>query len=175
MPPGAGPTGNGKKHAAAAIQKQSRNSTPAPSASLPTQEPYDPDFLNTRVILFQDSLSYDDLVDQHASNAAVPDSKSVDAMLAKLKDLVGVMEKRSNFYDRGMRFLADERKKRPEDYGGADGEQEGKRPKHKRKKASDSLAPPDAGNGGAYYNQPLLCHAAVCLSCVRSRHCRTWV
>ncbi|KAH7001475.1 histone acetyltransferases subunit 3-domain-containing protein [Ilyonectria destructans] len=155
MPPGGpGQKGTGKKNSAA-MQKQSRNTTPAPAAtaaaaaaagtaSLPPQEFYDPDYLNTRVILFR-NLTYDDLVDQSASNATVPDSKSLDGMIERLKSLTNIMEKRSTFYDRGMRHLADERKKRPtEDYdrGRADGEQEGKRPKHKRKK-TDNLAAPD--------------------------------
>ncbi|KAH6990926.1 histone acetyltransferases subunit 3-domain-containing protein [Ilyonectria sp. MPI-CAGE-AT-0026] len=152
MPPGGpGQKGTGKKNSAA-MQKQSRNTTPAPAAtaaaagtaSLPPQEFYDPDYLNTRVILFR-NLTYDDLVDQSASNATVPDSKSLDGMIERLKSLTNIMEKRSTFYDRGMRHLADERKKRPtEDYdrGRAEGEQEGKRPKHKRKK-TDSLAAPD--------------------------------
>ncbi|KAM4058603.1 histone acetyltransferases subunit 3 domain-containing protein [Hirsutella rhossiliensis] len=140
MPSGPGQSGPGKKNAG--LPKQSRNSTPAPApASLPPQEFYDPDYLNTRVILFQ-NLKYDDLVDQGASNATVPDSKSVDAMLDKLKSLVNIMEKRSTFYDRGMRHLADERKKRPDDYDHV--EPEGKRTKHKRKKGSESLAPGDA-------------------------------
>ncbi|KFG80056.1 putative transcriptional regulator Ngg1 [Metarhizium anisopliae] len=144
MAPGSSQAGSGKKNAAA-MPKQSRNSTPAPapSASLPPQEFYDPDYLNTRVILFR-NLSYDDLVDQSAVNATVPDSKSVDAMLEKLKNLVNIMEKRSTFYDRGMRHLADERKKRPDDYDmRVDGEPEGKRTKHKRKKGSDSLGQED--------------------------------
>ncbi|KAF4125025.1 transcriptional adapter 3 [Geosmithia morbida] len=142
MPSGASQKGTGKK-GGATMAKQSRTSTPVPppTASLPPQEPYDPDFLNTRVIVFQNTLSYDDLVDSGASSATVPDSRSIDAMLAKLKEMVSVMEKRSNFYDRGMRFLADERKKRPDDYTG---EEEVRRSKHKRKKASDSLAPPDS-------------------------------
>ncbi|KAG6020507.1 hypothetical protein E4U41_002824 [Claviceps citrina] len=140
MAPGASHIGPGKKNTAA-MPKQSRNSTPAPapSASLPPQEFYDPDYLNTRVILFKNNLGYEDLVDQSAVNAMVPDSKSVDAMLEKLKNLVNIMEKRSTFYDRGMRHLADERKKRLEDYDvRVDGEQEGKRSKHKRKKGSES-------------------------------------
>ncbi|KAJ4271351.1 Transcriptional regulator [Fusarium torreyae] len=139
MPPGSSQKGTGKKNSA--MQKQSRNTTPAPvaTASLPPQEFYDPDYLNTRVILFR-NLTYDDIVDQSASNATIPDSKSLDGMIERLKSLSNIMEKRSTFYDRGMRHLADERKKRPDDYGRAEGEQEGKRPKHKRKKP-DSLAP----------------------------------
>ncbi|KJZ71622.1 hypothetical protein HIM_09016 [Hirsutella minnesotensis 3608] len=140
MPPGSSQAGPGKKNAG--LPKPSRTSTPVP-ASLPPQEFYDPDYLNTRVILFQ-NLTYDDLVDSGASNATVPDSRSVDAMLDKLKSLVNIMEKRSTFYDRGMRHLADERKKRPDDYD--PGEHEGKRTKHKRKKASESLAPGDGSN-----------------------------
>lgn len=143
MPSGSGQKGTGKK-AGAGLPKPSRTSTPVPTSSLPQQEPYDPDFLNTRVIIYQKPPSYDDLVDPGASSATIPDSRSIDSMLSKLKEIVSVMEKRSNFYDRGMRYLADERKKRPEDYG----EEEGKRPKHKRKKVSDSLAAPDAGSHG---------------------------
>ncbi|CAM1504458.1 Fc.00g020490.m01.CDS01 [Cosmosporella sp. VM-42] len=148
MPPSSGQKGTSKTKAAA-MQKQSRNTTPAPAppvaaATLPPQEFYDPDYLSARVILFR-NLTYDDLVDQSASNATVPDSRSVDGLIERLKSLHSIMEKRSAFYDRGMRFLADERKKRPDNYNGgrADGEQEGKRPKHKRKKGSDTLAPQD--------------------------------
>ncbi|KAK2617047.1 Transcriptional regulator [Conoideocrella luteorostrata] len=139
MAPGSSHAGSSKKNTAA-IPKQSRNSTPAPAppASLPPQEFYDPDYLNTRVILFR-NLGYDDLVDQSAVNATVPDSRSVDAMLEKLKNMASIMEKRSTFYDRGMRHLADERKKRPDDYDmRVDADQEGKKSKHKRKKGSES-------------------------------------
>lgn len=152
-PPASGNKGTNKKNIAAAMQKQSRNTTPAPAApiataNLPPQDFYDPDYLNTRVILFR-NLDYDDLVDQSASLATVPDSKSLDGMIERLKSLHSIMEKRSTFYDRGMRYLADERKKRPDDFdrGRADGEQEGKRPKHKRKKGSDTLAPQESNIG----------------------------
>lgn len=150
MAPGPGQAGSGKKKAA--MPKQSRTSTPAP-ASLPPQEFYDPEYLKMRVILFQ-NLTYDDLVDQGASNAAVPDSRSVDALLDKLKSLINIMEKRSTFYDRGMRYLADERKKRPDDYdhARADGDQEGRRSKHK--KGSDSLAPGDGGSNEQQSSPP---------------------
>ncbi|KFA60362.1 hypothetical protein S40285_08300 [Stachybotrys chlorohalonatus IBT 40285] len=147
MPPASAQKGTSKKNAGP-MPKQSRNSTPAPStSSLPPQEPYDPDYLNTRVILFK-NLNQDDLIDSNAFHASVPDSRSVDAMLEKLKSLSSIMEKRSTFYDRGMRFIADEKKKRPDDYDRTrnDGEPEAKRPKHKKKKGSDSLAPPDSGN-----------------------------
>lgn len=132
MPPASGNKGTSKKNAATVnMQKQSRNTTPAPapSSALPPQDTYDPDFLNTRVIIFP-ALNFEDIVDQGASNAPVPESRSVNAMLDKLKSLSEIMEKRSTFYDRGMRFLADERKSRPDDYGDA----EPKKSKHKRKK-----------------------------------------
>ncbi|KAH8174523.1 histone acetyltransferases subunit 3 domain-containing protein [Sarocladium implicatum] len=135
MAPASGNKGTGKKNAAAAnIQKQSRNTTPAPapSSTLPPQENYDPDYLNTRVITFA-NLGFDDIVDQAASNAPVPESRSVNAMLEKLKSLSEIMEKRSTFYDRGMRFLADERKNRPDVYD----DSEPKKSKHKRKKGGD--------------------------------------
>ncbi|KAG9255881.1 histone acetyltransferases subunit 3-domain-containing protein [Emericellopsis atlantica] len=142
MPPGS-QKGTSKK-SGSALPKPSRTSTPQPpTGSLPEQKAYDPDYLNTRVILLESNLAYEDLVDSVSSNAAVPDSRSIDALLAKLKDLSSVIEKRTNFYDRGMRFLADERKKRPDDYVPED---EGKRPKHKKKKTSESLAPPEIGS-----------------------------
>ncbi|PHH67306.1 hypothetical protein CDD81_13 [Ophiocordyceps australis] len=139
MAPASGSAGSGKKNAA--LPKQSRNSTPAPApAALPPQEFYDPDYLNTRVILFVRNLTFDDIVDQTASAAPVPDSKSLDATLEKLKSLSSIMEKRSTFYDRGMRHLADERKKRPDSYGQMriDGDHEPKKSKHKRKRALDA-------------------------------------
>lgn len=165
MPSGSSQKGTSKK-GGSAIHKQSRTSTPVPTTTLPQQEPYDPDFLNTRVTRYQNSIGYDELIDPGASNAAVPESRSIDAMLSKIKDMVGVMEKRSNFYDRGMRFLADERKKRPDDYAAED---EGKRLKHKKRKnnTSDSLAPPDAGS---HSKSNLSCHTlssafvAICYS-----------
>lgn len=122
------------------MPKPSRTSTPTPGSSLPPQEFYDPDFLNTRVILFP-NLSYDDLVDTGASNATVPDSRTVDSMLEKLKSLISVMEKRSTFYDRGMRYLADERKKRPDDFDSMMvDEPEVKKSKNKKKKGGDADA-----------------------------------
>ena len=148
MPPGPSQKGTSKKNATA-IPKQSRTSTPAPS-SLPPQEFYDPDYLNTRVILLR-NLTYEDLVDSAAFNGAIPDLRSIDAMLDKLKSLTGIVEKRSTFYDRGMRHLADERKKRPDDYDRV--EPETKRQKHKRKKGSDTFA---ANDGGKYGNDCLL-------------------
>ncbi|KYK56752.1 transcriptional regulator Ngg1 [Drechmeria coniospora] len=148
-PPSSSQTGTGKKNAA--MPKPSRNSTPAPApaqsqSSLPPQEFYDPDYLNTRVILFQ-NLTYEDLVDQGASNATVPDSRSVDAMLEKLKSLTSIMEKRSTFYDRGMRHLADERKRRPDDdQMRPEGETGGKKLKHKRKKGSEAQVSAEASH-----------------------------
>ncbi|KAH7319980.1 histone acetyltransferases subunit 3-domain-containing protein [Stachybotrys elegans] len=147
--PASGQKGTSKKNASA-MPKPSRNSTPAPApptSTLPNQELYDPDFLSMRVILMR-NLSYEDLVDQTAANATVPDSRSMDAMIDKLSTLNSIMEKRSLFYDKGMRFLADERKKRPEEYERprADADQDSKRSKHKRKKGSDTLAPQEGGN-----------------------------
>jgi transcriptional adapter 3 len=138
MAPASGQKGTGKK-GAAVMQKQSRNSTPAPTSSLPPTKFYDPEFLNTRVILFNESLTFEDLVDHGSSTATVPESSSIDVMLDKLKNLSNIMDKRSTFYDRGMRYLADERKKRPDDYDRPrlDGDGDTKRSKHKRKKGSD--------------------------------------
>lgn len=78
-------------------------------------------------------------------------------MLEKLKTLVNIMEKRSTFYDRGMRYLADERKKRPEDMRIDVRDQDSKRPKHKRKKGTDA-----AGDGMflAQYSERM----SICIS-----------
>lgn len=145
MPPGSSQGGSGKKGAGVAMPKPSRNSTPVPaSTSLPPQEAYDPDYLQTRVMLIP-NLKYDDIVDPASASAAVPDPRSVDSILAKLTTLADLVEKRSTFYDRGMRFLSDERKKYPDAYG----EQEDKPRKHKRKKVTDSLAPPEIDTKGS--------------------------
>lgn len=135
MPPGSGNKGTGKKNSAVAnMQKQSRNTTPAPAASsLPPEEPYDPDYLQSRVMLFG-NINFEHIVDSSASNMPSLDARGVNTMLDKLKSLMDSMEKRSAFYDRGMRFLALERKGRIDDFG----EAETKKTKHKRKKNPDS-------------------------------------
>ncbi|KAL0935281.1 transcriptional regulator [Colletotrichum truncatum] len=155
MPPAASQKGTGKKAGPNAMRQRSRNTTPSsvvPSASLPPIEAVDTEYLELRVEQFR-NLNYDDLVDQGASNAVMPDSKSLDGMIARLQRLQETIDRRSNFCDRGMRILANTRKQYVNDVDEAaneggktegDSKKTGKTNKKKRK-AADTLAPQDAG------------------------------
>ncbi|WYZ44275.1 hypothetical protein EsH8_VII_000711 [Colletotrichum jinshuiense] len=163
MPPAASQKGTGKKAGPGAMRQRSRNTTPSsvvPSASLPPIEAVDTEYLELRVEQFR-NLNYDDLVDQGASNAVMPDSKSLDGMIARLQRLQETIDRRSNFCDRGMRILASTRKQyvndveeSTNDAGKAEGEgkKTGKTNKKKRK-AADTLAPPQ--DGGVERSSPL--------------------
>ncbi|CAI0651637.1 unnamed protein product [Colletotrichum noveboracense] len=154
MPPAASQKGTGKKAGPNAMRQRSRNTTPSsvvPSASLPPIEAVDTDYLELRVEQFR-NLNYDDLVDQGASNAVIPDSKSLDGMIARLQRLQETIDRRSNFCDRGMRILASTRKQYINDVdedakegvkAEGDSKKTGKTNKKKRK-AADTLAPQDA-------------------------------
>ncbi|KAL5625214.1 hypothetical protein BROUX41_005274 [Berkeleyomyces rouxiae] len=119
MPPGS-QHGPGKKLGPGAIQRQrSRNTTPAaatpaPTANLPPVEAIDTEYLEMRVEHMR-NINFDDIVDQSASTALVPDCKSLDGMMARLQKLQEIIERRSNFCDRGMRLLATARKNRSDD------------------------------------------------------------
>ncbi|KAF6833385.1 transcriptional regulator [Colletotrichum plurivorum] len=155
MPPAASQKGTGKKAGPNAMRQRSRNTTPSsivPSASLPPIEAIDTEYLELRVEQFR-NLNYDDLVDQGASNAVIPDSKSLDGMIARLQRLQETIDRRSNFCDRGMRILASTRKQYVNDVeeGANDGEKPAAESKKtgktnkKKRKAADTLAPQDAG------------------------------
>lgn len=157
MPPAASQKGTGKKAGPGAMRQRSRNTTPSsvvPSASLPPIEAVDTEYLELRVEQFR-NLNYDDLVDQGASNAVMPDSKSLDGMIARLQRLQETIDRRSNFCDRGMRILASTRKQyvdvdepaEPAAKAEGDGKKTGKTNKKKRK-AADTLAPPQEGGVG---------------------------
>ncbi|KAK1510844.1 histone acetyltransferase subunit 3, partial [Colletotrichum tamarilloi] len=162
MPPAASQKGTGKKAGPGAMRQRSRNTTPSsvvPSASLPPIEAVDTEYLELRVEQFR-NLNYDDLVDQGASNAVMPDSKSLDGMIARLQRLQETIDRRSNFCDRGMRILASTRKQyvdvdepaEPAAKAEGDGKKTGKTNKKKRK-AADTLAPPQ--EGGVERSSPL--------------------
>jgi transcriptional adapter 3 len=53
-------------------------------------------------------ITYEDVVD--TTSTSVPDSKTLDGILEKLKSLLESAETRSAVYDRGMRLLAQKRK-----------------------------------------------------------------
>ncbi|OLN82899.1 Chromatin-remodeling complexes subunit NGG1 [Colletotrichum chlorophyti] len=163
MPPAASQKGTGKKAGPGAMRQRSRNTTPSSAvttASLPSIEAVDTEYLELRVEQFR-NLNYDDLVDQGASNAVMPDSKSLDGMIARLQRLQETIDRRSNFCDRGMRILASTRKQYVNDVDEAtndaakpetDGKKTGKTNKKKRK-AADTLAPPQ--EGGVERSSPL--------------------
>ncbi|GKT43197.1 chromatin-remodeling complexes subunit NGG1 [Colletotrichum spaethianum] len=163
MPPAASQKGTGKKAGPGAMRQRSRNTTPSsvvPSASLPPIEAVDTEYLELRVEQFR-NLNYDDLVDQSASNAVMPDSKSLDGMIARLQRLQETIDRRSNFCDRGMRILASTRKQYINDVeegtdaaGKAEGDsKKTSKTNKKKRKAADTLAPPQ--EGGIERSSPL--------------------
>lgn len=160
MPPAASQKGTGKK-GAGAIRQRSRNTTPmsgslptAPGANLPPVESIETEFLDLKLESVR-SLSYDDLVDPSASNAVIPDSKSLDGLITRLTKLNEIIERRGQWCDKGMRLVAMQRKNQVDDIP-ADGRSEGaahqegaKKANKKKRKATDSLAPKDANIGGS--------------------------
>jgi transcriptional adapter 3 len=162
MPPGPSQKGTGKK-GAGAIRQRSRNTTPSatlPTATLPPIETIDVEYLELRVETFR-NMTFDDLVDATALNAMIPESKSLDAMIARLHRLQETVDKRSNFCDRTMRILARNRKnarpdeiaaevKRDDERVRTDDEERERQGNKKKRKLKDTLAPQDANNGMAH-------------------------
>jgi transcriptional adapter 3 len=159
MPPAPSQKGTGKKAGSGVMRQRSRNTTPSsvpPGANLPPIETVDTEYLELRVEQFR-QLVYDDLVDHSSNNALIPDSKSLDGMIARLQRLQETIDRRSNFCDRGMRILAATRKHRVDDIvetkkdedrmRTTDDEREQKRSNKKKRKAADTLAPQDANLG----------------------------
>ncbi|RYP34484.1 hypothetical protein DL767_004260 [Monosporascus sp. MG133] len=147
MPPAPGQKGTGKKGAGAIQRQRSRNTTPMSgpppaSASIPPVEPIETAFLDLKLEYVR-SLSYDDLVDSSASNAVIPDSKSLDGLITRLGKLNEIIERRGQWCDKGMRLVAMQRKNHFDDLG-AEGAGEGevaKKSNKKKRKANDTLAP----------------------------------
>jgi hypothetical protein len=88
---------------------------PPPSARLPPIEIVDTDYLEIRVEQFR-NLKLEDLIDQPAlPSTVIPDSRSIDALIARLQRLQETVDRRNMFFDRGMRLLVQARKNRPPD------------------------------------------------------------
>jgi hypothetical protein len=147
---------------------------PPPSARLPTIETVDTDYLEIRVEQFR-NLRPEDLIDQPGlPSTVIPDSKSIDALIARLQRLQETIERRNMFFDRGMRMLVQARKNRIPDEdedavpsaaataattakkeeGGDDikagkADRADKKARHKKRKA-DALAPGDANLGRCF-------------------------
>jgi transcriptional adapter 3 len=150
MPPAASQKGTGKKAGPGAMRQRSRNTTPSSvptGASLPPIEAIDADYLALRVESFR-NINFEDLVDQSTGAAQVPDSKSVDGIIARLNRLQEVIDRRTNFCDKAMRDLATQRKHHvdePPEREARDDDQ--KRANKKKRKAADTLAPGDGNKG----------------------------
>lgn len=92
-----------------ARRSRSRNTTPGVSRPVEMETP----FLEVRMKPFPIS-SYDEIVEQQ-SGSAIPDSKSLDALIDRIQSLLKEVEARGNASDRGMRMLAELRKERLEE------------------------------------------------------------
>ncbi|KAI5920432.1 hypothetical protein F4810DRAFT_683250 [Camillea tinctor] len=153
MPPVPSQKGTGKK-GSGVIRQRSRNTTPMSvppsSARIPSPEIIETEFLDLRLEHMRPT-TYDDLVDQGASNVVIPDSKSLDGLITRLGKLNEIIDRRGNWCDKGMRLIAVQRKSHydesREDSRREGGEEAAKRANKKKRKANDSLAPGDANNG----------------------------
>ncbi|KAI1079071.1 histone acetyltransferase subunit 3 [Whalleya microplaca] len=158
MPPGPSQKGTGKK-GAGAIRQRSRNTTPmsvppsAPGANIPPVETIETEYIELKLENVR-NMSYDDLVDSSASNAVLPDSKSLDSLITRLGKLYEIIERREHWCNQGMRLVATQRKSHYDEMGSSsrrdeagrggdhgDGE---KKANKKKRKANDNLAPADA-------------------------------
>lgn len=166
MPPASSQKGTGKKGGAGAIRQQprSRNTTPSssstlpPTANLPPIEIQETETLELKFDVFR-NLTYEDLVDSGASSALIPDSKALDGIKARLERLAEVIERRSNYCDRGMRLLANNKRERRMDEMAEEGRREDERIQReadeererkankKKRKATESLAPQSSNIG----------------------------
>ncbi|ORY57208.1 histone acetyltransferases subunit 3-domain-containing protein [Pseudomassariella vexata] len=154
MPPAPSTKGTGKKGAGAKVQR-SRNTTPitgpppGTTTSIPPVETIDAEFLEIKLESIR-SITYEDLADSNASNAVIPDSKSLDGLITRLGRLHEIIENRGSNCDKGMRLVAGLRKahfdemaasSRRDDEKMRDDEDRDKRANKKKRKANDSLAP----------------------------------
>ncbi|KAI2614932.1 histone acetyltransferases subunit 3-domain-containing protein [Hypoxylon sp. NC1633] len=156
MPPAPSQKGTGKKNSGAIGKQRSRNTTPmstVPSnAIIPPVDIIETEFLDLRLELVR-TLSFDDLVDSNASNAVIPDSKSLDGLITRLGKLNELIDRRGTWCDKGMRLVAAQRKTHYDEMASAtrrdDPRREGdddseRRANKKKRKANDNLAPGDA-------------------------------
>ncbi|KAI1097646.1 histone acetyltransferases subunit 3-domain-containing protein [Jackrogersella minutella] len=155
MPPAPSQKGTGKKNAGV-IGKRSRNTTPMSnppsSANIPPVEIIETEFLDLRLESVR-NITYDDLVDSTASNAVIPDSKSLDGLITRLGKLSEIIERRGTWCDKGMRLVVVQRKLHYDEMASAgrrdDARREGdedseRRANKKKRKVNESLAPGDA-------------------------------
>ncbi|KAI0468525.1 histone acetyltransferases subunit 3-domain-containing protein [Xylaria cf. heliscus] len=165
MPPAPGQKGTGKKGSGKA--QRSRNTTPMSSlptgtttnnttttsaaASIPPVESLESELFDIKYEHVR-SIPHDDIIDQTTSNAVIPDSKTLDALLWKLEKLHDLIERRGSWCDKAMRLIVSEKKGHlatelqttGKTESRKEGVQEGeKKPNKKRRRINDSLAPGD--------------------------------
>lgn len=172
MPPAPSQKGTGKKASGIARQR-SRNTTPsagpppgAASAGIPPVEYIDTEFVELRLEYITD-LTVESFTGSDASNAVIPDSKSLDGMINRLGKLSDLTEKQGVLFDRGMRLLAPIIKQHSADAAGNDEkphkEDAAKKANKKKRKANDSLAPRETNTGMLYMSRSRVfdCEAGV--------------
>ncbi|KAH9906327.1 histone acetyltransferase subunit 3 [Xylariomycetidae sp. FL2044] len=153
MPPAPGQKGTGKK-GSGIVRQRSRNTTPMSNppagVSIPTVDVVKTEFIELNLDIIR-NISYDDLIDPSASNAVIPDSKSLDGLITRLGKLNDIIERRNQWCDKGMRMVAAERKNHYDEMASSrrddnrDGDEKAeKRANKKKRKANDNLAPGDA-------------------------------
>ncbi|KUI70701.1 Chromatin-remodeling complexes subunit NGG1 [Cytospora mali] len=158
MAPASSQKGTGKKGAGAIARQRSRNTTPSsvpPPASLPPIETKQTEYLDLNYDSFR-NITFEDIVDQNASNSGMPDTRNIDGIMTRLQRLSETLERRHNFCDRGMRLMVpilrtriDEERTREEErlrQEAADDEERARKANKankKKRKAADTLAPND--------------------------------
>lgn len=162
MPPASSQKGTGKKGAGAIARQRSRNTTPSsvpPPASLPPIETKQTEYLDLNYDSFR-NITFEDIVDQHASASGMPDTKNIDGIMTRLQRLSETLERRHNFCDRGMRLMVpilrtriDEERDREEERLRREAAEDEERARKankankKKRKAADTLAPSDNNIG----------------------------
>ncbi|KAI2641111.1 histone acetyltransferases subunit 3-domain-containing protein [Xylaria nigripes] len=157
MPPAPGQKGTGKK-ASGGKPQRSRNTTPMShvpisiASSIPSIEIYESKLYDIKYEFIR-NIQYDDIVDQNTSNAVIPDSKTLDALLSRLEKLHDLIERRGGWCDKAMRLIVAEKKgyhmTEIHSTSKVDLRKEGvlqegdKKLNKKKRKAHDSLAPGD--------------------------------
>ncbi|KAK9775466.1 putative Transcriptional adapter 3 [Seiridium cardinale] len=153
MPPAPSQKGTGKK-GSGIVRQRSRNTTPSAApppetTGLPLSDVVETEYVKDLKFESLHTITYEDLADAAASNAVIPDSKSLDGFIARLGKLHDMIESRGTYCDRGMRLVANERSKMHfEDMTASGREDEkprrdddDKKANKKKRKANDSLAP----------------------------------
>ncbi|KAI1158489.1 histone acetyltransferases subunit 3-domain-containing protein [Nemania serpens] len=181
MPPAPGQKGTGKKASGGKAQR-SRNTTPmsnfptsnnnnnnninninnnnnnavsavsASAAGIPAIDLLESELFDIKYEHVRDTL-YDDIIDQTTSNAVIPDSKTLDALLLKLEKLHDLVERRGSWCDKGMRLTAAEKKghhvnepppaSKPESRKERSSQDASKKLNKRKRKANENLAPAD--------------------------------